>query len=205
MRWVAGTKEQGKMKNNTTTASHTGRQPTGTQSKSRPNLTKTALGIAGPARPRWLDHAWKAIVVVDIGILAWGLMAALNPSLLTEGFETFTDRTWATFAAGDGQAGDFILAGFRLVGVFNITVAITLIAIAAKALRYGQRWAWWTILVGNTMAITAPIVYDQYVGYIGPFEVLEYVGLLATYGALAATSSVLRSEPDQMGLVPARW
>ncbi len=158
-----------------------------TQNGSQPLATDT---------PRWLGLAWKVIVVVGVGILAWGIMAAANPSVLTAGFETYTDRTWAAFAAGDGQAADFVLAGFRLVGALNVAVALALIAIAATAFRRGEAWAWGTLLVGTTLAIGSPIIYDQYVGYVGAFEALEYVGLLATYVALAATAPILRGQPS---------
>ena len=153
------------------------------------------------AQPRRLGLAWKTILVVEIGILVWGLMALLNPKVLTEGYETFTDRSWDTFAAADPQAADFVLAGFRLVGLFNVAVAVTLMAIAATAFRRNQPWSWWTLLAGTTMAISGPIIYDQYVGYIGPYEVLEYVGLLATYVALYATSPMVRGTGRRKGQI----
>lgn len=144
------------------------------------------------ATPRWLGLAWKAIAVAGLGILVYGVSASLDPNVLTAGFETYTDATWDGFAASNGQAADFILMGFRLLGVFNFAMGFTLIAITVMAFRHAERWAWWALLVGNTLAIGGPIVYDQAVGYIGPYEVLEYVGLFLVYVALAATASMLR-------------
>lgn len=154
------------------------------------------------AQPRRLGLAWKTILVVEIGILVWGIMALINPNVLTEGYETFTDRSWEAFANADPEAADFVLAGFRLVGLFNFAVAATLMAVAAMAFRNGQPWAWWTLLAGSTMAISGPIIYDQYVGYIGPYEVLEYVGLLATYVALYATRQIVWGSGRRSGEAP---
>ncbi len=160
---------------------------------------QTHLEPATITQPPRLGLAWKTILVVEIGILVWGVMALLNPKVLSEGYETFTNRSWETFAAADPKAADFTLAGFRLVGLFNVAVAITLMAVVVMAFRRARAWSWWTLLAGNTMAISGPIIYDQYVGYIGPYEVLEYVGLLATYVALLATSSMLRRSPRPTG------
>ena len=52
-------------------------------------------------------------------------------------------------------------------------------AIAATAFRRGEGWAWWALLVGNTLGFGAPMIYDQPVGEIGVFEVLEVVGIAA--------------------------
>lgn len=152
-------------------------------------------------RPRWLAAAWKVIVVVDVGVLVWGIMATLDPSVLTAGFETYTGGTWDAFATREGEVAEFVLAGFRLVGALNVAVALTLIAIAALAFPHGRRWAWWALLIGNTFAIAPPIIYDRFVGYIGPFEALEYVGLLLTYAALGAAAPVLRGRPSVPGRV----
>jgi hypothetical protein len=61
-------------------------------------------------------------------------------------------------------------------------------AIAVTAFRRGDGWAWWALLVGNTIALGSAMTYDQTVNVIGPFELSEYVGLAAIYGALAVTA-----------------
>ena len=61
-------------------------------------------------------------------------------------------------------------------------------AIAATAFRRGEPWAWWTLLVGNTVALVSAMTYDQTVNAIGPFELTEYVGLAMIWAALAVTA-----------------
>ena len=61
-------------------------------------------------------------------------------------------------------------------------------AIALTAFRRGERWAWWTLLAGNTIALVSAIIYDRVVNAIGPFEMTEYLGIGLVYLALAVTA-----------------
>jgi hypothetical protein len=63
-----------------------------------------------------------------------------------------------------------------------------LTSIAVTAFRRGERWAWWTLLVGNTIALVSAMTYDKVVNAIGPFEVTEYLGLLLVWVAFAMTA-----------------
>lgn len=138
--------------------------------------------------------AWVLILFADVGLLLWGAMAALAPDhllgprstpILTAGYEGFTRLRWSELA--DNTRG-FITVLFRLYGAFNVAVALLAIAITITAFRRGERWAWWALLVGNTLAYGAAMTYDRLVGAIGPFEMLEYVALAGIYAALAVTS-----------------
>ena len=55
----------------------------------------------------------------------------------------------------------------------------------------GERWAWWTLLVGNTIALGSAMRYDWIVNAIGPFELTEYLGLALVLGAVAITAPYL--------------
>lgn len=131
--------------------------------------------------------ATVVVVVAGAGIVLYGVLALFDPSMLTAGFETFTGGSWPAFAATEGDAAEFILIEFRLLGGLNVNIGMLLVAIATTAFRRGDRWSWWVLLLGNTLAYGIPMVYDQVVGYIGVFEILEYVALAAVYVALAAT------------------
>jgi hypothetical protein len=85
------------------------------------------------------------------------------------------------------STGEFFLLVFRLLGAYNIAFAVLAIAVAATAFLQGKPWAWWALLVGNTLAFAAPMIYDQIVGEIGVLEILEYVGIAAIYAALLVT------------------
>ena len=66
-------------------------------------------------------------------------------------------------------------------------------ATAFTAFRRGEGWAWWALLVGNTIAFGAAMTYDWLVSAIGPFEMSEYLGIAVIYGALAVTAPFLKA------------
>jgi hypothetical protein len=148
---------------------------------------------------RWHAAAWIMIVVADAGLLAWGAMAALAPAhllgpggtpILTAGYEHFTGQSWSELA---NPTRNFMTVLFRLYGTFNVAVGLLAMAIAATAFRRSERWAWWALLLGNTIAYGAAMTYDRIVSAIGPFEVLEYVAIAGVYAALAVTAPFLTS------------
>lgn len=158
----------------------------------------TDSGVSRPAltaTQRFRRAAWLLIVVADAGLLAWGAAAALAPDrlpgpdsvpILTGGYEGFTGGSWSELAATSPRTAEFIELLFRLFGVYIVAFGLLAIAVAATAFRRGEGWAWWALLVGNTIGFGAPMTYDLIVGAIGPFEMLEYVGIAAIYVALGA-------------------
>jgi hypothetical protein len=141
--------------------------------------------------------AWLLILIADAGLLAWGAMAALVPErlpgpgsapILRVGYESFTRRSWQELADTSPMTAEFITLLFRLYGVYIVAFGLLAIAVTATAFRRGERWAWWALLVGNTIAFGSAMTYDWIVGAIGPFEMSEYVGIAGIYGALAVTA-----------------
>jgi hypothetical protein len=157
---------------------------------------------AEPARragaiERWRPAAWILILIVDVALIAWGAMAAVLPDylrgpggqpILPAGYEGFTGLSWQTLAATSPMTADYIGVLFRMYGVFNVAFGMMTMAIAVTAFRRGDRWAWWTLLVGHSLALIAAMTYDRVVNAIGPFELSEYLGLVLVYAALAITS-----------------
>jgi hypothetical protein len=151
---------------------------------------------------RWRQIAWIIILIADAGLLAWGAMAALLPDglpgpgstpILTAGYESFTGGSWRELAATSPRTAAFILLLFRMYGVYIVAFGLLAIVVAATAFRRGERWAWWVLLVGNTIAYGSAMAYDLTVSAIGPFELSEYLGLGLIYLALAITASFPRA------------
>ena len=137
------------------------------------------------------------MLIADAGLLGWGAMAALVPErlpgpgsvpILAAGYEGFTGRSWSELADASPTTAEFMRLLFRLYGAYIVAFALVAIAITATAFRRGEGWAWWALLVGNTIAFGAAMTYDWTVGAIGPLEMSEYVGIAAIYGALAVTT-----------------
>jgi len=140
---------------------------------------------------------WLLIVVADAGILLWGAMAALAPEhllgpgsapILPAGYEGFSRGSWAELGPA---ARGFMEVLFRVYGAFNVAFGLLAIAVASTAFRRGEKWAWWVLLLGNTIAFGAAMSYDWTVNVIGPFELSEYLGLTVVYVALIATAPFL--------------
>ena len=139
----------------------------------------------------------KVILIADTGFLAWGAMAAALPDLLPgpggtpiliAGYEGFSKGSWSELAGTSPMTAKYIGVLFRMYGVFNVAFGLMAIAIAVIAFRRGEGWAWWALLVGNTIALVSAMTYDWTVNAIGPFEFSEYVGLALVYGSLAVTA-----------------
>jgi hypothetical protein len=165
-------------------------------------------GIAGTqesrsrasAMERWQHLAWILILIVDAGFVAWGAMAAAWPDhllgpggkpILPAGYEGFTGSSWPELVSTSPMTARYTEVLFRMYGVFNVVFGLMAIAITSTAFRRGERWAWWTLLVGNTIALVSAMTYDRMANAIGPFEVSEYLGLVLTCVALAVTAPLL--------------
>jgi hypothetical protein len=147
--------------------------------------------------------AWMLILIVDAGFVVWGALAAASPNhllgprglpILPAGYEGFSGASWPELAATAPMAANYMEVLFRMYGVFNVVFGLMATAIAVTAFRAGERWAWWALLVGNTIALGSAMRYDWIVNAIGPFELSEYLGLALIYGALAATAPFLLAE-----------
>ena len=140
--------------------------------------------------------AWVLMLIVDVGLVAWGAMAAALPDfligpggqpILPAGYEGFTGSSWSELVSTAPMTAGYIEVLFRMYGIFNVVFSLMAIAITVTAFRRGDGWAWWALLLGNTIALVSAMAYDRTVNAIGPFELTEYVGLALVWVALAIT------------------
>lgn len=141
--------------------------------------------------------AWMLILVVDVGYVAWGAGAALSPdhllgpggkAILPAGYEGYAGKSWSELAGSSPLIAGYMTVLYRMYGIYNVLFGLMGSAIAVTAFRRGEPWAWWALLVGNTIALVSAITYDKTVNAIGPFELTEYVGLVMIWAALAVTA-----------------
>ena len=141
--------------------------------------------------------AWILILVVDVGYIAWGAGAAVSPdhllgpggkAILPAGYEGYSGGSWSELSGASPLVAGYMTVLYRMYGIYNILFGLMGSAIAVTAFRRGERWAWWTLLVGNTLALVSAITYDRMANAIGPFELTEYLGLALIWGALAITA-----------------
>jgi hypothetical protein len=144
--------------------------------------------------------AWILILIVDVGYIAWGSMAALMPdgligpggnAILPAGYEGYSGDSWPVLLSTSPMTARYMIVLFRMYGIYNVLFGLMGSAITVTAFRRGDRWAWWALLAGNTIALVSAMRYDWIVNAIGPFELTEYIGLAAVCGALAITAPFL--------------
>jgi uncharacterized membrane protein YhaH (DUF805 family) len=153
-------------------------------------LPKRTIAAARPV-------AWLVVVAADVGLLAWAAMAAFAPErlmgpgsapILPAGYEGFTGASWEMLASVSPRTTEFATLLFRMYGLYGVAFSVLAIAVAATAFRRREPWAWWALLVGNTITYVGAMTYDQIVRAVGPFELTEYLGLALVYGFLAITA-----------------
>jgi hypothetical protein len=141
--------------------------------------------------------AWILILIVDVGYIAWGGAAAAAPdhllgpggkAILPAGYEGYSGASWTALAGASPLIAGYMTVLFRMYGMYCALFGILCSTIAVTAFRRGERWAWWALFVGNTVALLSAMTYDKTVNAIGPFELTEYLGLVLVWAALAATA-----------------
>ena len=82
--------------------------------------------------------AWSLILIVDVGLVAWGAMAAALPEflrgpggkpILPAGYEGFTGSSWSELVRAAPMTAEYIGVLFRMYGVFNVAFGLMAIAI----------------------------------------------------------------------------
>jgi hypothetical protein len=150
--------------------------------------------------------AWILILIVEVGYIAWGAAAAAFPdrllgpggkAILPAGYEGYSGESWSQLT---GAVAGYMTVLLRLHGINCVLFGLMGSAITITAFRRGERWAWWALLVGNTIALVSAMTYDRMVNAVGPFELSEYLGLALVWGALALTAPLLAARRQRSAL-----
>ena len=119
------------------------------------------VGSQGAAIARRRRVAWILILIVDVGYIAWGAGAAASPdhllgpggkAILPAGYEGYSGGSWSELAGTSPLIAAYMTVLYRMYGIYNVLFGLMGSAIAITAFRRGERWAWWALLVGNTIA-----------------------------------------------------
>ena len=149
--------------------------------------------------------AWILILIVDVGYIAWGAGAAALPEhllgpggkgILPAAYEGYSGGSWSALASASPLIAGYMKVLYRMYGIYCLLFGLMGSAVAITAFRRGERWAWWTLLAGNTIALGSAITMDKIVNAIGPFELTEYLGLAVVWGALAITARPVAVAPN---------
>src|SRR5512146_2809344 len=90
----------------------------------------------------WRRVAWILILIADVGLLAWGAMAAIAPEhllgpgsvpILHAEYEGFTGNAWSELVSTSPSTTSFMTLVFRMYGIYGIAFSLMAIAIAVSA------------------------------------------------------------------------
>jgi len=149
--------------------------------------------------------ALTLILIVDWGYILWGAMAAASPDHLLKGpggkailpaaYEGYSHGSWSQLMDTSPLTAGYVIVMYRMYGIYCALFGLMASAIAVTAFRRGEAWAWWTLLVGNTIALVSAMRMDWIVNAIGPFEITEYVGVGLLCISFAMTAPFFEARP----------
>jgi len=110
----------------------------------------------------------------NVGLVLYGVLALLRPAILLEPFSSHVYQ----FPADATKATAYLAALFRLLGFFNLIVGMLGLLLLHRWRLGRQIWILRTVILTTAFAYLGPIVFDNTVGSIGIFEIVEHILLV---------------------------
>jgi hypothetical protein len=110
--------------------------------------------------------------IASFGLIVYGAISVLAPDIL---FEPFSMHVYQ-FPDNAGAAVSYLKALFRLLGYFNLIVGI-LCLYFLYSYRESQKLI--LVILALPLAYLGPIIFDNTVGNIGVFEIIEHILFVA--------------------------
>lgn len=108
--------------------------------------------------------------IANASLILYGLLALSNPNILLESFSINIYQ----FPANATLAVGYLLALFRLLGLFNLILGVVGLFLLWRYRINHQIWLIYTVIVLTVFSYLGPIVFDNTVGNIGFFEIIEH-------------------------------
>jgi len=113
----------------------------------------------------------------NLGLILYGLLALLNPQILTD---SFSARVYQ-FPPDASAALAYLAALYRLLGFFNLLTGGLGVWLLWQNWRNPRPWLERTVITVSLLAYLAPVIFDNTVGYVGFFEILEHLLFAAMF------------------------
>ncbi|MFC2055404.1 hypothetical protein ACFLV7_14075 [Chloroflexota bacterium] len=107
----------------------------------------------------------------NVGLVLYGVLALLMPNILLEPFSAHVYQ----LPDDATRAAAYLAALFRLIGFFNLILGTLGLLILRRFRVTGQAWNLKIVIFSTTLAYVGPIVFDNTVGSIGFFEIVEHI------------------------------
>jgi hypothetical protein len=107
----------------------------------------------------------------DAGLVLYGVFALIRPNLLMEPFSTSVYQ----FPAEATVAISYLLGLFRLLGFLNLILGSAGLFFLWRYRVTRETWLSYGVAALSFLSYLGPIIFDNTVGQIGFFEVIEHV------------------------------
>lgn len=105
----------------------------------------------------------------NLGLVGYGVLVLADPTMLVN---TFLQRVYA-LPAGATAALHYLAALFRLLGFFNLVLGSLGLLLLRQYGSGRQKWTVHAVMASSLLAYVGPIVFDNAVGSVGFFEIIE--------------------------------
>lgn len=110
-------------------------------------------------------------ISANVSLVLYGVLACLMPSILLEPFLLHVYR----FPDDPTGAAVYLAALFRLLGFFNVIMGMLVLLLLHRFRVTRQAWILRIVIAFTVLAFIGPIIFDNTVGSIGFFEIVEHV------------------------------
>ncbi len=121
-------------------------------------------------------------LIANVSLVFYGALVLVMPSIL---LEPFMLRVYQ-FPANAAGAIAYFAALFRLLGFFNIIPGMLGLLLLRRLALSRETWTRRVVIVSTVLAYLGPIVFDNTVGNIGFFEIVEHIlfALVIIFGVI---------------------
>ncbi|MBU2497613.1 MAG: hypothetical protein KKE57_01810 [Proteobacteria bacterium] len=139
---------------------------------------------------------WKIMMIPAIAVFLMGLIIALPPSHITIGrdYQLFMGQPWADFVSSNARLGCFISLFVRVFGIQVIIIGILAMAVTLTGYKRGEKWAWYVLLIGNTLGWGSGLVWVGTIGTVLGIVVYSIILLVAYVGLAISAKCILKEK-----------
>jgi len=137
--------------------------------------------------------SWILIIIVHCVIIIVGLAAIFIPqSYIAKDYQLLTGNIWSDFVASNPQISSYITILTFEIGTIALAAGITALFVTLFAYRKGENWAWYIILIGNTLGWGGAIRENIYSGDMVVVLISIIVLVIAYVGLAIGAKAVLK-------------
>ena len=108
---------------------------------------------------------WKVMLAMGIYLAALGFFLVAAPqTAFEEGFAAFTGNSWTNFASANAEPSELFLIMQKFVGANVLSAAVLVIGITLTSYRKGQKWSWYTLLIGSIIGWGSCLTFHATIG-----------------------------------------